>query len=132
MNHKLKQFIYGVILLGGGLFFGRMIGIAEVSSDTAATVYDLYFTGSSTNLNSHINLLNLLKANETAKCQTKLENLVDVDLIALAEYSKVSPSNRKKEILKPIEKAKAYRQKYPSNASEGVSATIKKTLDLVK
>ena len=29
MNQKLKQIIYGVVLLVGGLFIGYLIGIAE-------------------------------------------------------------------------------------------------------
>jgi len=132
MNQKLKQLIFGVILLGGGLFLGRMIGTAEFYKETAGTVSELYFEGASTNLNSHVTLLNLLRTNETEKCQKQLESLVDVDLLALAEYSKVPKSARKVEILKSIQKAKEYRQKYPSNASEEVSASIKKTLDLVK
>ena len=132
MNPKLKQFIYGVILLGGGVIIGRMIGTAEAYKETASTVSEMYFTGASSNLNLHISLLNLLKKNETEKCQKFIESLVDADLIALAEYSKVPGKDRKDEILKPIEKAKEYRQKHPSNSSGDVSATIKKTLDLVK
>jgi len=93
----------------------------------------MYFNSASSNLKLHITLLNLLKANDTEKCHTMLEELVDADLIVLADYSKIPKNKRSIEILKPIEKAKEYRQKYPkSNNSEEVSATIKKTLDLVK
>ena len=129
MNQKLKQTIYGVVLLGGGIFIGSLIDIA----DTTTSMTDMYFNSASSNLKLHVTLLNLLKANNTEKCNRLLEGLVDADLIVLADYSKIPKSKRSIEVLKPIEKAKEYRQKYPEpNKSEAVSATIKKTFDLVK
>lgn len=132
MNKRLRQFLIGVVLLCIGFFVGRMVGTDEVYKETAETVSEMYFKGVSTNLNSHITLLYLLKANETKKCEKKLESIVDADLLALAEYSKVPQNARKDEILKPIEKANEYKKKYPSHSSEDVSAYIKKALDLVK
>lgn len=133
MNQTLKKIILVTCLLGGGLFLGNMIGSARVYNETAGTVQDLTFRGASTNLNLHLKLLELLQANEKEKVIVKLEAIVDGDLMALAEYSKVPAKLRSPEILKPIEKAKAYRAKNASTAkSPEVAADIKKALDLVK
>lgn len=133
MNQTLKKIILVTILLGSGLFLGNMIGSARGYKETTGTVQDLSFRGASTNLNLHLKLLELLRSNEKEKVIGKLETLVDCDLMALAEYSKVPSNLRSSEILKPIEKAKAYRAKIPSTAtSPEVAADIKKTLDLVK
>lgn len=133
MNQNLKQFIYGAILLGGGLYLGNMIGAARVYKDTSGIITNQLFQGASTNLNLHLKLLELLQSKEEEKVIGKLEALIDGDLIALADYSKVPAPMRSTEILKPIEKAKAYRAKKPSTTtSPEVAAEIKKAFDLVK
>jgi len=87
MNQNLKNSIYGIILLGGGLYLGRMIGMTQTYMDTGKALTFSYFNGASTNLNTHITLLNLMHARDYEKVSGKLENLVDVDLIALSGYS---------------------------------------------
>jgi hypothetical protein len=133
MNQKLKQLIYGTLLLGGGLFSGEMIGAAQADKETSGELAELYYRGASTNLNLHLKLLDLLQSNEKEKVIGKLEVLIDCDLIALADYSNVPANLRSPEILKPIEKAKMYREKHPSaSTSPEVNAAINKALDLVK
>ena len=133
MSQNMKQFIYGAILLGGGLYLGNMIGAARVYKDTSGIIANQLFQGASTNLNLHLNLLELLQSKEEEKVIRKLEALIDGDLVALADYSKVPAAMRSTEILLPIEKAKAYRAKKPSaTTSPEVSADIKKAFDLVK
>lgn len=133
MNQNLKQFIYGAILLGGGLYLGRMIGVAETYKETSGIIASQLFNGASANLNLHLNLLKLLETNEIQKTSGKLDNLVDLNLMALAQYSEVPQNHRSPEILKSIEKAKEYRQKHPKEyGDKGVSDSIKKALDLVK
>jgi hypothetical protein len=133
MNQNLKQFIYGAILLGGGLYLGRMIGTAEAYKETSGIIASQMFDGASTNLKLHLNLLKLIEADEIQKTSGKLDNLVDLDLMALAQYSEVPKNHRSPEILKSIEEAKEYRQKHPKKYDDkGVSDTIKKAMDLVK
>jgi hypothetical protein len=132
MNQNLKNSIYGIILLGGGLYLGRMIGMTQTYMDTGKALTFSYFNGASTNLNTHITLLNLMHARDYEKVSGKLENLVDVDLIALSGYS-APPAPLKDDVLRAIEKAKEYRKKHPrpDTTPETVKAT-EKAFNLVK
>ena len=64
MNQNLKNSIYGIILLGGGLYLGRMIGITQTYMETGKALTFSYFNGASTNLNTHVMLLNLIEARD--------------------------------------------------------------------
>ena len=128
MNQNLKYLIYGIILLGGGFYLGRMVGISQTYMETASALAFSHFNGASTNLNSHITLLQLMEAGDYKKVSEKLEALVDVDLIALSEYKPLTPL--KNDILKSIERAKGHREKYPSTSKS--PETVKKAFDLVK
>jgi hypothetical protein len=132
MNQNLKNSIYGIILLGGGLYLGRMIGMTQTYMDTGKALTFSYFNGASTNLNTHITLLNLMHARDYEKVSGKLENLVDVDLIALSGYS-APPAPLKDDVLRAIEKAKEYRKKHPrSDTTPETLKATEKAFNLVK
>ena len=132
MNQNVKNSIYGIILLGGGLYLGRMIGIAQTYMETGKALTFSYFNGASTNLNTHITLLKLIEERDYTKVSNKLENLVDIDLIALSGYS-APPAPLKDDVLRAIEKAKDYRKSHPrtNTAPEVVKAT-EKAFNLLK
>ncbi len=110
-----------------------MIGIAETYKETSGIIVSQMFESASTNLKLHLNLLKQLELNEIQKTSGKLDNLVDLDLMALAQYSEVPINHRRQEILKSIKDAKEYRENHPRKYDDKrVSDTINKALDLVK
>lgn len=133
MNQNLKQFIYGAILLGGGLYLGNMIGGARMLKETSGIITSSHFDTASSNLDLHIYLLKQLQANDTQKLSQKLEELVNADLMALAEYSEMPSNRRMPSILNSIKNAKEYRQAHPvAIQNDKTSKDIEKAFDLVK
>jgi hypothetical protein len=133
MNQNLKQFIYGAILLGGGLYLGNMIGGARMLKETSGIITSSHFYTASSDLDLHIYLLKQLQANDTQKLSQKLEELVNADLIALAEYSEMPSNRRLPSILKSIKNAKEYRQAHQvAIQNDKDSKDITKVFDLVK
>lgn len=131
MNQNLKQFIYGAILLGGGLYLGQLYGKVDTLRTTGGMLVSSHYDGASNNLNTHISLLQSIQANDIKSTTDKLEKLVDTDLMALSQYSPPQ-TPCKTEIQKSIEKAKEYREKHPvSNRSQEVINTINKAFSLV-
>jgi hypothetical protein len=131
MNQNVKHFIYGVILLGGGLYFGHSFGRFSAYRETGSMISSSHFNRASANLNMHITLLQLLHEKDIKTASDKLESLVDGDLIALARYP-VHKSPCKDDVQKAIEKAKEYREKYPvSNRSKEVTDAVRRTFDLI-
>jgi len=133
MNQNLKHFIYGAILLSGGLYLGNMIGSANMLKETSDIIASSHIDNYTANLNLHLFLLNKLHANETDKLIQTLENLVNSDLTALAVYSEVPPERRMPSTLKSIKNAKEYRLAHPITIQDDkVSREVTKAFDLVK
>lgn len=133
MNQNLKHFIYGAILLGGGLYLGSQYGQVKMLKATSSIVSSSHFDTASSNLDLHIYLLKKLQADDKQKLSQKLEELVNADLMALAEYSEMPSNRRMPSILKSIKNAKEYRQSHPVTVqNEKVSKDIKKAFDLVE
>jgi hypothetical protein len=133
MNQNLKQCIYGAILLGGGLYLGNLYGQVDMLKATSSIVAGSHFDAAASNLDLHISLLNKLQANDTQKLSEKLEDLVNADLVALAQYSEVPSNRRMPLIIKSIKSAKEYRQTHPvAIQNDKVSKDIAKTFEIVK
>jgi hypothetical protein len=130
MNQNVKHFIYGAILLGGGLYLGHLFGRIETYRETGGIIASSHFNEASANLNMHITLLQLLHNKDIKSASDKLEALVDGDLTALSQYP-VHKTPCKDDVQKAIEKAKEYREKYPvSNRSKEVTGAVGKAFDL--
>lgn len=133
MNQNLKHFVYGVILLGGGLYLGSQYGQVKMLKETSSIISSSHFDSASSNLDLHIYLLKQLQADDKQKLSQKLEELVNADLMALAEYSEMPSNRRMPSILKSIKNAKDYRQAHPITVqNDKVSKDIKKAFDLVE
>lgn len=133
MNQNLKHCIYGAILLGGGLYLGSQYGQVKMLKATASIVSSSHFDTASSNLDLHIYLLKQLQADDKQKLTQKLEELVNADLMALAEYSEMPSNRRMPSILKSIKNAKEYRQAHPAIVqNDKVSKDIKRAFDLVE
>jgi hypothetical protein len=133
VNQNLKQFIYAIILLGGGLYLGKMYGTIETYKETGRIIVGSHFDEATTNLDMHITILQLLYARDFKGVSENLENLVDGDLVALAKYADRPERYRIPSIKNSIEKAKQYRQEHSrTNQSAEVSSAVKKVFESVK
>jgi hypothetical protein len=120
-------------LLGGGLYLGSKYGEVKMLKTTSGIIAGAHFDTVSSNLDLNIYLLKQLQANDTQKLSQKLEELVNADLMALAEYSEMPSNRRMPSVLKSIKNAKEYRQAHPvAIQNEKVSKDITKAFDLVK
>jgi hypothetical protein len=110
MNRNLAQVVIALLLLGAGLYVGRLVGVAEVYKKTAAILPGEHLREASVNLNSHLSLLELLRAKQDGQATAKLERMLDVDLRELSRFTKEDIKKQNPELPTLIDKAKQYRQ----------------------
>ena len=113
MNQNFKQFIYGCILLGGGLYLGYLLGSTNALKVQSQIIASHHLNATSERVSTYVDLLTLLHSNETGKASNNLEKLLAVNLTELSKYSEQPAIRLSPSIMKSIEKAKRYRQQYP-------------------
>lgn len=131
MKLYLKILIVSVAALS--IFIvGIKIGNYNTSNRLNSYFSNLLYLGTATEIKTRIILLELLKRDDEATAQKRLEALVDADLSYLALYVNNLPEFPDKDIVDAIRTVKKYRKKYPEHRiNHVIENSVKKTLDFV-
>ncbi len=129
----MKRIAVFLLVIVVSLLLGIGYGSCRTERATGHVIEKILVNSSSGNLLVHVEALERLRSGNQDNAAELLERLVDLDLAQLAAHSKFIMDQRQEDVESAIQKAKAYRVRYPGHkVNEKLAGSVVKGFELAK